>query len=127
AALKAAKATLKTDSAGHVIEVELDRTDGDKELAYLKALSNLRVLNCTEAHGVTNKGLALLEGHPNLRVLKLERTSVTDAGMPHLQKISNLEELDVRRLGITVPGYREIGKLAGLKRLFVVFNSLNFG
>lgn len=126
AALKAVKATLKMDSAGHVTEVELDRTNADKELAHLKGLPNVRVLNCTEALGVTDKGLALLEGLPSLRVLKLERTGVTDAGMPHLQKIPNLEELDVRRLGITFTGYREIGKLVGLKRLFVVYNSQNF-
>src|SRR5437870_13006829 len=48
AALKAAKAALKTDSSGHVIEVELDRTGGDKDLAHLKGLTNARILSAVE-------------------------------------------------------------------------------
>src|SRR5262245_8743533 len=127
AELKKRGATLATDTDGHVVGVELDRDSGkDADLAYLKELPYVRTLGATEVHGVTDAGLAMLAGHPNLRAIKLERSGVTDAGMPHLQKIPKLEDLDVRRLGITVAGYKEIGKIAGLKRLRVVYNSLNF-
>src|SRR4051812_36799608 len=114
AALKAAKATLTMDSTGHVVAIDLDTaTGGDADLKHLKGLPHVRTLNATEVRRVTDAGLAFLAGHPGLRVIKLERTSVTDDGMPQLQKIPNLDDLDIRRLGITVAGYKEIGKIIG--------------
>src|SRR5436190_11674723 len=88
AALKAAKATLETDSEGNVVGVDLDAaTGGDADLAHVKGLPSVKTLDATEVRGVTDAGLAMLAGHPNLRAIKLERTNVTDAGMTHLQKI----------------------------------------
>src|SRR5688572_20431848 len=44
-ALKAAKASLTTDSAGNVVTVELDSASGnDEQLGHLKGLPNLRTL-----------------------------------------------------------------------------------
>jgi Leucine-rich repeat (LRR) protein len=124
AALEAAKATLEKDSEGRVIVVDLDSAKGsDADLAHLKGLPYVRELSAVEVRGVTDAGLASLAGHPNLRTLKLERSSVGDAGMVHLQKIPKLEDLDVRRTGVTAAGYREVGKIAGLKRLRVVYNA----
>src|SRR5437868_5455402 len=92
AALKTAKATLETDSEGRVVKVDLDSALGsDADLERLKGLPSVRELDCSEVRGVTDSGLAKLAGHPSLRVIKLERTSVTDAGMARLQKIPNLE------------------------------------
>ncbi len=124
AALVEAKATLEKDSEGRVIGVDLDSAKGsDADLAHLKGLPNVRMLSAVEVRGVTDAGMATLAGHPNLRTLKLERSSVGDAGMAHLQKIPKLEDLDVRRTGVTAAGYREVGKIAGLKRLRVVYNA----
>ncbi len=111
AALKEHKATLETDSEGRVVKVDLDSAaGGNADLELLKGLPSVRDLDCTEARGVTDAGLAKLAGHPSLRSIKLERTNVTDAGMAHLQKVPHLEDLDVRRTGITAAGYKEIGK-----------------
>jgi Leucine-rich repeat (LRR) protein len=127
AALKEHKAGLTLDKEGHVVAVDLDNAaGGDADLAQIKRLPRVRTIDCTEVRGVTDAGMAMLEGHPSLRGLKLERSMVTDAGMPALQKIPNFEDLDIRRLGITLAGYKEIGKIKGLKRLRVVYNSQNF-
>jgi len=127
AALKEHKATLKLDSEGNVVAVDLDSAaGGDADLAQIKRLPRVRTVDCTEVRGVTDAGMANLEGHPNWRGWKLERTMVTDAGMPSLQKIPNFEDLDIRRLGITLAGYKEIGKIKGLKRLRLIYNSQNF-
>ena len=75
AALKAAKATLSTDSDGHIIAVQLSSDSGsDQDLAHVKGLPYVRELGA-EARGVTDAGLVKLEGHPNLRTLSLERAT----------------------------------------------------
>src|SRR6186713_3060489 len=60
AALKASGASVEMDPAGHVVKVQLDQdSGGDKQLAHLKGLPNVRDLGA-DARGVTNDGLALL-------------------------------------------------------------------
>lgn len=122
-ALVEAKAVLDVDKDGNVIVVDLDSAKGsDADLAHLKGLPFVRELSAVEVRGVTDAGLASLAGHPSLKTLKLERSSVGDAGMAHLQKLPKLEDLDLRRTGVTAAGYREVGKLSRLKRLWVVLN-----
>ena len=54
--------------------------------------------------GVTDAGLANLEGLTKLQSLNLAKTKVTDAGLEHLKTLTALRSLDVSETAVTDAG-----------------------
>ncbi len=78
----------------------------------LKRISDIRLdmslvlNNCP----VTDDGLSVLEGKPNLHGLELRQTKVTDAAMPHLRG-THLELLDLSNTKVDDEGLASLGTL----------------
>ena len=67
---------------------------------------DLMLNNCP----VTDDGLAVLEGKPNLRWLELRKTKVTDAGIKHLRGM-HLEALDLSTTKVGDDGLANLSEL----------------
>jgi hypothetical protein len=64
-------------------------------------MTRLRELDLSGTQ-VTDKGLAVLEGLPNLQELRLRNTRITDAGFQeHLAPMESLQKLDIRGTGVS--------------------------
>jgi len=97
----------------HAVET-FKKITTDTDLARLAHLTGLRVLGCSKAHPVTDRGLATIASLRNLRDLDLYFTGVTDRGLPHLAGMVQLERLHLGLTRVKGPGLR---CLAGLQRL----------
>ena len=56
---------------------------------------------------------------PNLRILKLNLTSITDAGLVNLQHLPSLVHLDLSETRVTSKGLRHLTSLPNLKTLYL--------
>ena len=66
---------------------------GDAELAGLRGLRSLSVLNLAGSH-VSDSGLAHLKGLTNLSIMSLCNTKITDEGLAHLDGLTKLSYLN---------------------------------
>ena len=111
-------ATMKSDPAGNVIEMDLtEKPVGNGDLVTIAGYPHLQKLWLTKT-GITDAGLADLQSLRQLRVLGLARTGITDAGLKHLGTIKSLREVwiyptrvsdgAVAELKTALPGVRVI-------------------
>jgi hypothetical protein len=76
----------------------------DKNLAYVGKMTGLEELIIFPGFGLTDAGLAHLEGLKNLKLLMLTNSDVTDKGLDRLRGLTGLRELDIEGKGITKEG-----------------------
>ncbi len=81
-------------------------------LAYLRDLKKLRVLNLCVSHkpDITDEGLAHVAGLTALENLDLFSQEVTDTGLVHLEGLTALRVLDVRSTKVTAEGTTRLKK-----------------
>lgn len=138
-AIQALGGKVKFDGQGQVIEIDLSRTRVD-DLAPLKLLPNLRVLNCTNAplsgadfealanlHALEtlyldgteldDDGLAQLRGLTSLKALYLGRTKIDDAGLSNLRGLRGLTSLSLANTAVTDAGLAPLRDLHQLQTL----------
>ncbi len=109
-ALKTAGAKLTSDRIGYVERLECPFKMTDELMEHAAKLPRLVAINANFS-GLSDAGLAHLEGHKRLKELLLSQTSITDAGLAHLATIATLEKIDLEETKITD---------AGLAHLFVL-------
>ena len=91
----------------------------DAILGYLKGMSHLEELDLNTS-AITDDGLAVLAGLPQLRVLKVAGTAITDAGFrEHLAGKEGLMELDAEETRLLPRTLRE-WKTAVKKRKYLL-------
>lgn len=88
--------------------------DGFKELASLKTLAHLSIVDCE----FSNAGLKHL-AELDLVSLNLHHTRVTDAGMKHLLGMKKLSILNVNAEGVTDAGLMKLAKIKTLTSVTV--------
>ncbi|HDZ20913.1 MAG TPA: hypothetical protein ENH78_06435, partial [Phycisphaerae bacterium] len=88
----------------------------DDDLAHLKGLTGLRMLNLSETT-ITDVGLAHLKGLTGLQRLSLDDTHITDTGLAHLKGMTGLRALNLWGTNITDAGLAHLKGLTGLQRL----------
>jgi Leucine-rich repeat (LRR) protein len=91
---------------------------GDKSLAVIGTLTNLRELTLIKAN-ITNSGLAHLKNLKELRKLVLMDAKVGDSGVSGLKELTNLEELDLTGTGISSSAATTFKSLTNLTTLAV--------
>ena len=91
---------------------------GDTELDFVKQLPKVVQLDLRNT-GVTDKGLADLQGMTALESLHLEGTAVTDAGLANLKSLSNLQYLNLFNTAVTDQGVANLQGLKNLKRVYL--------
>ena len=103
---------VKTEQAsGAIVEVDLcNNRVGDRDLAVLEGLSQLRKLSLYGA-SVTDEGLKHLAGLTHLRSLDLSETGVTDAGLANLRGLTELRTLILMRNRVAGPGLQHLSQL----------------
>lgn len=92
---------------------------GDKGLAYVGELENLRSLSLwmLGTSPVTDAGLRHLAGLRLLEELRLPGEGATDEGMTHIARLVNLKTLALERCPITNTGLAKLAALKSLKKL----------
>jgi Leucine-rich repeat (LRR) protein len=88
----------------------------DEGLAGIEGLSNLRVLQLS-GNAITDSGLQRIAALTQLVQLKLAHTYVTDQGLARLKPLSRLAELDLFDTEILDGGLKELGALGRLRDL----------
>ena len=90
--------------------------EGDTDLAPLGGLETDRLwgLHC-ERSGVDDEQLAHLKNLSSLRLLDLSGTRVGDAGLVHLQRLDRLESLYLWNTAVTDTGLVSVGLLTSLR------------
>ncbi len=84
----------------------------DEGLRALAPLVGLRELYLPECRLLTDRGLAVLTGFPDLRKLDLSGTAITDAGLATLSTSAKLEELKIYSVsGVTAEGVRALRRV----------------
>ncbi len=89
---------------------------GDAELAGLRGLRSLSVLNLGGSH-VSDTGLAHLKGLTNLSIMSLCNTKITDRGLAHLDGLTKLSYLDIGAMKISDDGLANLKHRTGLSFL----------
>ena len=89
-----------------------------KDLAALKPLVNLQVLNLSE-NAIDNMGLASLSGLADLDTLSLENTKVTGEGLKLLASLTKLRVLNLNHCNIVGADLEHLVVFRDLKMLFV--------
>jgi len=75
--------------------------------------------------GITDKGVARLQGLTGLRTLDLNFTNVSDDGLKHLGRLSQLRTLDLRgAYRVTDSGLKHLHGLRGLETLNLTFTQV---
>jgi Leucine Rich Repeat (LRR) protein len=118
AAIKNLGGKIKTDEhSGAVVEVDLSGTKTtDDDLACLKPLAHLRLLNCSKTP-VRGPGLDQLAGLGELQTLFLVGSELDDAGLAHLKGLTSLRTLHLGRTRITNAGLPALALLSRLRTL----------
>jgi uncharacterized protein (TIGR03067 family) len=95
------------EGGGKTLCVQFNSEQGDPLLAeivpYLKWLNMATDLH-VDGTGVTDRGVAMLDGVDCFRLVDLEGTSVSDAGISRLQKLAHLNFLIVSDTRVTAAG-----------------------
>jgi hypothetical protein len=95
-----------------VVCVDLMNTGAaDADLAPLREMKSLRALDLSFCPGVTDDGLAHLEGMSSLEELHLDGTAVTDAGLNRLRGLRGLRTLTLKDTAVTSAGAGELQKI----------------
>jgi eukaryotic-like serine/threonine-protein kinase len=98
--------------------VNLHRITGlsDAGLAHLEGLTGLTILYMDHSE-VTDAGLARLKDLPVLTTLILDATPVTDDGLAHLEGLTSLTTLGLALTRVTDDGLARLRRLRGLEEL----------
>jgi len=80
----------------------------DSELARLKVLTRLELLDLGYCKNVTDAGLGHLKGLTTLQSLNLDGTRITDAGLASLKGLPQLRILDLRGTKVTNGGVKKL-------------------
>jgi NLR family CARD domain containing 5 len=103
-----------------IVDWRLNHSDvTDVDLANLRDLKSLELLDLTGCAKVSDGGLTYLAGLTNLRVLRLTGTSVKGDGLVHIQGMSKLTELRLPDVFMSTKQLAPLGKLVNLERLQV--------
>ncbi len=113
-------ASNQTPESGTRVRLDGNRKGGDADLALLRNLYNVRVLDISFAK-IGDEGMHHLSALTSLRQLSLGVTAVTDEGLAHLQGLSNLTHLclagDPNKICFTDAGLIHVKNLSNLRRL----------
>ena len=113
---------LLTVSFATLSDVEVN----DELIAPLAGVSEqVAWLNLAGAN-VTDEGLLVIGGLPNLAKLHLENTQITDAGLAHLSALDKLEYLNLYGTQVTDAGLEHLKSLPKLKRLYLWQTKVNY-
>ncbi len=115
-ALKSTGAKLTSDRIGYIERLECPFKLTDELLEHCAKLPRLVAINANFS-GVSDAGLAHLQGHKRLKELLLSQTSISDAGLAHLATIATLEKLDLEETKITDAGLAHLYALEKLKQV----------
>ncbi len=86
----------------------------------IKGVQSITYLNLAEGRKVSDAGLRLLAGLPQLETLNLSSTGITSTGMVVLAALTRLERLDLSFCNrITDPGLKSLRSLPNLEYLDV--------
>jgi Leucine-rich repeat (LRR) protein len=91
---------------------------GNKGMAHLAGLTQLKVLDLTET-AVGDKGLEHLQGLTNLEELNLMQTTTTDAGLVFLAPLKKLRWLKLDKCRISAEGTPQLKGLTNLEYLHI--------
>jgi serine/threonine protein kinase/sugar lactone lactonase YvrE len=89
---------------------------GDRDLAALRGLTNLRSLNLDHTE-VTDEGMQDVAGLTGLVSLSLTNTQVTDAGLAKLKSLAGMDDLRLDKLPITDAGLAHVTAFSKLRKL----------
>ena len=103
----------------HLHILHLRTKVGDKHLAALAQLRELEVLDLPLATGVTDAGLKALEGHPQLRLVRLRAPRVTDAGLASWPRLPELRWLHLMEVPLTDAGLETFRSMPKLESLYL--------
>jgi hypothetical protein len=101
---------LKYLSSPRIFQVITKKPVTDAQLEKIGRVALDLKLNLGDNGGLTDKGLAILDGKKNIRWLYVPRTSVSDEGIKHLKGM-DLEELDLSRTKITDAGLETLSHM----------------
>jgi internalin A len=90
----------------------------DRGLASLQGNQRLSVLRL-DSCAITDEGLMSLDAFPNLRMLSVQRNKLSDEGIAHLRGLDLLEQLFLDGTSVTDAGLVTIARLENLKLLSV--------
>lgn len=111
---------LASIAACHHLRILHLRTEiGDEHLATIAQLRELEVLDLPLASGVTDAGLKSLEGHPQLRLVRLRASHVTDAGLASFTQLPELRWLHLMEVPITDVGLDVFHSMSKLESLYL--------
>jgi hypothetical protein len=115
----------------------LDFTDSeidDAGLACVKDATQLEMMSFFGSRGLTDRGLAHLQGLKNLKLLDLRNESfkatepkaprITDAGLKHLAGLTKLEYLHLMGQHITDEGLKHLSGMTNLHTLSLSFSGI---
>jgi YHS domain-containing protein len=91
----------------------------DADVALVEGLAPRLVWLDLARTGVTDAGLAPIQGCLEIRRLSLASTAIGDAGLARLTKLSKLESLNLFGTAVTDAGIDRLKELRSLKRLFL--------
>jgi hypothetical protein len=95
-------------------QLDLSRKNvSDRGLAHLRGHPQIRTL-CLEGTKVTDEGLTVLTSLPALSQLSLANTAVTDAGVARLEEAIHLEKLDLRHSAVTDNCFEHLARMPEL-------------
>ena len=97
----------------------------DQGLEYLKALTQVRVLDLYYAESISDAGLAHLKNWQHLKSLNVRGTKVTSTLFDHLVAMPELEELDVGFSRVNDDNFERLGELPKLRRLSIGGNKMS--
>ncbi len=95
-----------------------DHKFDDRDLALLRGLKNLEVLNMRYTN-ITDDGLSNLSGLNNLKELRVSGTQVHGPGLIHLKSLPKLTALSLSELSISPNGLTALPELKHLKELHI--------
>ena len=102
----------------NVVEIVLPGFLSDDELALIGRCPQVeKVWHAGPSHGITDAGLAHVDGLASLKELDLSYSGITDAGLVHLKGMNSLEQLDLSRTRVTDDGLVHLGGLTSLRVL----------
>jgi hypothetical protein len=99
---KVTRLTWATEKVAYFVDLKGTKTSG-ADIAKLSLTSRVHDLDLSFT-AVTDKAIAILAAHKNLRSLNLTGTKVSDAAMEHLQQIPRLYTVIVAQTAVTDKG-----------------------
>lgn len=109
---------VRTDSAGHIVSVDLSNTPaGDDVIAALAVFPTIQSLNCSNAGRITGHGFAAWSPASQIESLYLVGTAVDDGGLQHVARLGSLKTLQLGQTKITDAGLSAVDHLSNLETL----------